>query len=89
MMQTTTTAGAFPPAHSRHVANIQGLCNEMDRPFDEMAAAYESELARLMAVAAIEDYLPVLAEKHIRAVYRQRRERIEDGQTGAMPAPAQ
>ncbi|MEC5161337.1 hypothetical protein ACFDR9_002361 [Janthinobacterium sp. CG_23.3] len=57
---------------TRHMESIHALCNEIDRPFEELAALYQWELARLTAIASVWDYLPVLVVKHVREIYRHR-----------------
>ena len=78
-------ARSAPATTGRHLASIHALCQESGRPFDEMAALYYSELARLSARATIADYLPVLLVKHVRQHYRQRREAHAPGDPQAGP----
>lgn len=68
-----------PDSTARHLASIHALCEEIGRPFEEMAAVYHSELTRLSARASVVDYLPVLAVKHVREQYRHRREALKPG----------
>lgn len=56
----------------RHLASIQVLCDEVGRPFDEIAGVYQCELLRLSAQASVVDYLPVLVCKRVRQIYRPR-----------------
>ena len=56
----------------RHVASIQAICDEVGRPFEEIAGVYQCELLRMAAGAAVVDYLPVLVGKHVRALYKRR-----------------
>lgn len=65
----------------RHLASIQAICDDMHRPFEEIAGVYQIELLRMAADAAVVDYLPVLVEKHVRALYRRRLE----ARTPALP----
>jgi hypothetical protein len=61
----------------RHLASIRALSDEVGRPFDEIAAAYQCELLRLSAHASVLDYLPVLVCKHVRQLYRHRLQALE------------
>ncbi len=63
----------------RHLASIRSLCDEVGRPFDEIAAVYQCELRRLSAHAVVLDYLPVLVCKHVRQLYRRRFEARQQG----------
>jgi hypothetical protein len=67
----------------RHLASIRGLSDEVGRPFDEIAAAYQCELRRLSAHASVVDYLPVLVCKHVRQLYRHRLQALAQGDTCA------
>ena len=64
--------GRLSASAGRHQASILALCEEIGIPIDELAAHYQCELARLSAIAAVTDYLPVLVAKKVRALYRQR-----------------
>jgi len=54
----------------RHDAAICAIAGDFQRPVAEVRALYQDELANLLAGAAIADFLPILAEKHVRASYR-------------------
>ncbi len=56
----------------RHVGAVRVLCDELGRPPEEVLGAYQCELRRLLAKAAVVDYLPVLVSKHVRQLYRRR-----------------
>lgn len=72
-------AGRLSASVARHQASIRALCDEVERPFDELAAVYHCELARLSAIASVTDYLPVLVAKRVRALYRHRMEALQQG----------
>ena len=55
----------------RHLASIQAICDDVGRPLEEIASVYQIELLRMAADAAVVDYLPVLVEKHVRALYKR------------------
>lgn len=78
-------ASRAPVSTARHLASIHALCEEIGRPFEEMAAVYHSELARLSARASIMDYVPVLAVKHVRDYYRHQRDALEPDAAGTAP----
>lgn len=59
-------------AARRHMACINSLCDEVGRPFQEVAEIYYSELRRLSENASVKDYLPVLVSKRVRRLYQQR-----------------
>jgi hypothetical protein len=59
-----------PMLRKRHLASIALLCEQLGLPFDDVAALYGAELARLAAQATVADFLPVLVGKHIRQHYR-------------------
>lgn len=59
-------------AARRHMACINALCDEVGRPFQEVAEIYHSELRRLSENASVMDYLPVLVSKRVRRLYQQR-----------------
>ncbi|MBC7453531.1 MAG: DUF3562 domain-containing protein [Massilia sp.] len=68
---------------ARHQASISALCDEIGGPFDELAALYQSELARLSATASVTDYLPVLVAKKVRGLFRQRALALQQHDSGA------
>lgn len=59
-------------AAGRHMGCINALCDEVGRPFHEVAALYYRELRQLSERAAVIDYLPVLVSKRVRQHYRHR-----------------
>ncbi len=63
----------------RHLGAIRVLCDELGRPPDEVLSAYQCELRRLLAHAAVLDYLPVLVSKRVRELYRRRSQAREEG----------
>lgn len=67
------------PAFRRHVASVRALCDEVGRPFDEVADVYQCELLRLLAHASVADYLPVLVAKRVRQLYQRRVEARAQG----------
>lgn len=55
-----------------HAAAVRAIAEEFKRPPDEVAALYRAALADLAPQAAVAQFLPVLAGKRVRALYRQR-----------------
>lgn len=55
----------------RHLASIRALCDELDRPIDEIGAVYQCELRCLFEHAVVVDYLPVLVSKRVRRLFRR------------------
>lgn len=68
---------------SRHAASIGELAGLVGRPVDEVAAHYYGELQRLTDGPAVTDYLPVLAAKRVREMYRQGLETVQVAAPGA------
>ena len=56
----------------RHMASVRSLCDEVGRPFDEVAEVYQCELFSVLAQASVADYLPVLVAKRVRLLYQRR-----------------
>ncbi len=63
----------------RHLSSIRLLCDQVGRPFDEVAAVYQCELRRLFDQASVVDYLPVLVSKRVRQLYQRRSQAREAG----------
>jgi hypothetical protein len=63
-------AARFAAVH--HVAAIQALAQDLQRPPEEVAAVYQCELLRLAAGATVTDFLPVLVAKRVRRMYQHR-----------------
>lgn len=59
-----------------HLAAIQGLVEQLQRPLEEIAAVYQCELVQLGASAIVTDFLPVLVAKRVRSLYRHRLEAL-------------
>lgn len=66
-------------AARRHMGCINALCDEVGRPFQEVAELYHSELRQLSERAAVIDYLPVLVSKRVRQHYRMRPLALNEG----------
>ena len=66
-------------ARRRHLASIRALCDDLGRPFDEVAGVYQCELRHLLEKATVADYLPVLAAKRVRQLYLRRMQAILQG----------
>lgn len=54
----------------RHRHVINALASELQLPFGEVAAQYESMLNALSSTAKVKDYLPVLIAKRIRLQHK-------------------
>ena len=48
-----------------HLAAIQALVEQIQRPIEEIAAVYQCELVQLGATATVTDFLPVLVAKRV------------------------
>lgn len=68
-----------PAAIRRHLVSIGLLCDEIGRPFDEVAAVYQCELRHLFDQASVVDYLPVLVSKRVRRLYQRRLQARDEG----------
>lgn len=62
----------------RHIAAIQALADQLQRPLDEVAAIYQCELVHMGAHAAVTDFLPVLVSKRVRQLYQRRLAALDD-----------
>lgn len=57
-------------AARRHDAAVREIAQEFGRPIAEVREIYQGELSGMLSNAAIVEFLPVLAEKRVRARYR-------------------
>lgn len=55
---------------TRHVAVIEAIAKETNRPIGEVTELYTAEISRLQSDARIRDFLVVLASKKVRDVLR-------------------
>ena len=49
--------------HKQHLGTIHEIARMCGRPEDEVEKVYELELSKLMQVARLKDFLPVLARR--------------------------
>lgn len=57
-------------AAMRHEAAILAIAEEFHLPLLEVRAAYDGALSLLLQEATVVEFVPVLAEKRLRAMYR-------------------
>ena len=69
----------------RHAGAVRVLCDELDRPQEEVISVYQRELRRLLEYATVVDYLPVLVSKRVRQLYRRRLQAGDEGDPCAEP----
>ena len=54
----------------RYNSSIQSIARELAVPIDDVVARYKATLATLLPRATVNDYIAILAEKKVKAVYR-------------------
>lgn len=54
----------------RYNASITSLSRELAVPIDDVAARYQSVLATMAPGATVSDYIAILVEKKVKAMYR-------------------
>jgi len=54
----------------RYNSSIQSIARELAVPIDDVVARYKATLATLLPNATVNDYIAILAEKKVKAVYR-------------------
>ena len=54
----------------RYNSSIQSIARELAVPIDDVVARYKATLATLLPHATVNDYIAILAEKKVKAVYR-------------------
>ena len=54
----------------RFNASIESIARELSVPIDDVVARYRATLATLLPNATVNDYVAILAEKKVKAVYR-------------------
>lgn len=59
----------------RFTASIESIARDLSVPIDDVVARYRAILATLLPNATVNDYVAILAEKKVKAVYRASRRR--------------
>ena len=54
----------------RYNASIESLARELALPIDDVVARYKATLATMLPGATVNDYVAILTEKKVKAVYR-------------------
>jgi hypothetical protein len=54
----------------RFNSSIQSIARDLSVPIDDVVARYRATLATLLPNATVNDYLAILTEKKVKAVYR-------------------
>ena len=54
----------------RYNSSIQSIARELAVPIDDVVARYKATLATLLPNATVNDYIAILAEKKVKAVFR-------------------
>lgn len=54
----------------RYCSSIESIARELAVPIDDVAARYQSTLATLAPRATVTDYIAILVEKKVKALYR-------------------
>jgi len=54
----------------RYNSSIQSIARELAVPIDDVVARYKATLATLLPRATVNDYIAILAEKKVKAVFR-------------------
>ena len=54
----------------RYNSSIQSIARELAVPIDDVVARYKATLATLLPRATVNDYIAILTEKKVKAVFR-------------------
>lgn len=54
----------------RYCSSIESIARELAVPIDDVVARYQSTLATLAPRATVTDYIAILVEKKVKALYR-------------------
>jgi hypothetical protein len=71
-LKARATSSFVSTSSARHVAAINTLAADVQRPVEEIHVLYHAELTRLARSATVLDFLPVLVMKRVREHYRVR-----------------
>lgn len=75
MEQLSTTKEVMAPDadllnDKRYNASIESIARELAVPVDDVVARYKATLATLAPRATVSDYIAILVEKKVKALYR-------------------
>lgn len=75
MEQFSDTKEVLPPDadllhDKRYTSSIESIARELSVPIEDVVARYRATLATLAPLATVSDYIAILVEKKVKALYR-------------------
>lgn len=61
----------------RYNSSFESIARELSVPIDDVVTRYKAVLAALAPLATVNDYIAILAEKKVKAVYRARYRQLQ------------